>query len=94
MADEKRTTEPHDRLTRLTAVMTDALEAAPEYSDSVKAVIMLDDGIRGGIQLYGYDDDSAAMADLLVHLRAIFRANGKRMDVMFMNEDGTNRWPA
>lgn len=78
MADVRRTEgEPHDKLTRLCAVMTDALEAAAEYSDDVKCIVFLDDGDRGGIQLYGYDDDTDAMVDLFVHLRAIFRANGK-----------------
>jgi hypothetical protein len=68
--------EPHDHLTRLCAAMTDALDAQPD-SAGVKAVVMLDDGERGGIQLHGYDDDTDAMVDLFVHLRAIFNANGK-----------------
>lgn len=79
MPDVRRSEgEPHDHLTRLCAAMTDALEAQPG-SEGVKAVVMLDDGERGGIQLHGYDDDTDAMVDLFVHLRAIFNANGKEL---------------
>lgn len=81
MGDERRTTEPHDRLTALCAVMTDALDQALAAEDPAgpepKCIVFLDDGDRGGIQLHGYDDDTDAMVDLFVHLRAIFRANGK-----------------
>lgn len=74
----RRTEEPHDRLTRLCAAMTDALDAHPERGDE-KAIVFLQDEKRGGLQLHGYDDDTEAIADLLVHLRAIFEANGKRL---------------
>jgi hypothetical protein len=84
MADEKRTIDPHDRLTRLCAVMTDALDADPEMTDDVNAIVFLQDGDRGGIQLHGYDDDVEAMVDLLWHVRAIFRANGKDLHLVPM----------
>ena len=50
--------------------------------------MFLDDGRRGGIALHGYDNDADAMADLLVHLRALFRANGKEMTIVPINEIG------
>jgi hypothetical protein len=75
--------EPHDRLTRLAAAMTAALEADPGYRDGDKAIVMLDDGTRGGICLHGYDDDVQAMTDLICHLKAIFEANGKRLEMGF-----------
>lgn len=73
--------EPHDRLTRLADTMSKALEADPEYRAGDKAIVFLDDGKRGGIQLFGYDDDVEAMADLLIHLKALFEANGKTLMV-------------
>lgn len=78
---ERRVGEPFDRLTRLCAAMTAALEADPECSEEVKCIVFLDDGRRGGIQLHGYEDDTDAMVDLFMHLKAIFKANGK--DLMF-----------
>jgi hypothetical protein len=42
--------------------------------------VFLDDGRCGGIQLHGYDEDAEAIADLLVHLRAIFRLAHDCMD--------------
>jgi hypothetical protein len=42
-------------------------------------VIFLQDGKRGGLVTFGYDDDLEAAVDVLVHLRAIFRANGRDM---------------
>jgi hypothetical protein len=82
MSQEQRTVEPHDRLTRLCAAMTDALDAHPERGDE-KCIVFLDSktDMRGGLQLHGYDDDMEAMTDLFMHLRAIFRANGR--DLMF-----------
>jgi hypothetical protein len=79
-----RSEEPHDRLTRLCEAMTDALEAHPEMSDEVKCVVFLQDGERGGLQLHRYDDDSDAIVDVLMHLRAIFAANGQRLEVFPM----------
>lgn len=73
--------EPHDRLTRLCAAMTDALDAHPERGDE-RCIVFLQDAERGGLQLHGYEDDTEAMADLFMHLRAIFRASGK--DLMFV----------
>lgn len=72
--------EPHDRLTRLCAAMTDALDAHPERGDE-KCIVFLQNTDRGGIQLHGYDDDTEAMTDLLMHLRAIFKANGKDLQI-------------
>jgi hypothetical protein len=77
--------EPHERLTRLCAAMTDALDAHPERGDE-KCIVFLQDGERGGLQLYGYDDDREAMADLLMHLKAIFEANGKTLLVTSLGE--------
>ena len=79
MSDETRTEgEPHDRLTRLCAAMIDALDTHPERGDE-KCMIFLQDEKRGGLVLDGYDNDTEAMADLFMHLRAIFRANGKEL---------------
>jgi uncharacterized Rossmann fold enzyme len=59
--------------------MTDALEAHAEFRDGDRAIVMLDDGSRGGIVLHGYDDETHALADLVTHLQAIFEANGKTL---------------
>ena len=79
MGDAKRTTEPHDPLTRLCDAMTEALVAHPEYAEGIRCAIFLDNGERGGMVLHGYDDDFEAVTDLLLHLKAIFEANGKTL---------------
>jgi hypothetical protein len=84
----RRTEEPHDRLTRLCAAMTDALDAHPERRVGDKCIVFLDDGFRGGLQLHGYDQDSEAMADLFIHLRALFEANGKTLLFAPLRGDG------
>ena len=78
--------EPHDRLTRLCDAMTDALVASPDYADTVKCAIFLDDGNRGGLVLFGWEDDATAVAHLFAHLRAIFNANGQEMLVVPLNQ--------
>lgn len=88
MADEThRTTEPHDRLTRLCDEMIKAHDAHPESGDE-KIVIFIQDGRRGGIVMHGYKEDSEAIADLFLHLEAMFRANGKKLMFVPLGGDG------
>ena len=77
---------PTDRLTRLCETMTKALDADPEMTEDVKCIVFLDDGKRGGIQLHGYEDDADAIVDLLFHLRAIFKSNGKDLHVVPLSD--------
>jgi hypothetical protein len=84
----RRTTEPHDRLTRLCAAMTDTLDAHPEMGDDVQCMVFLQDGESGGLQLHGYDDDTQAIIDLVMHLRAIFRSNGKELILAPISGEG------
>jgi hypothetical protein len=83
--------EPTDRLTRMCEAMTEVFDSHPEHREGDKCIVFLDDGKRGGIECHGYEDDTEPMVDLLMHLKAIFRANGKRMDIMFMDENGVIR---
>jgi hypothetical protein len=76
----RRTEQPHDRLTRLCAAMTDALDAHPERGTE-KCIVFLQGERRGGLQLHGYEDDTEAMVDLFLHLKALFEANGKELQI-------------
>ena len=80
MSGARRTVgAPHDRLTRLCDAMTSTLVRHPEYGADVRCVVFLQNDERGGLQLHGYNDDVEAVADVLLHLRAIFEANGKTL---------------
>lgn len=82
MSDERRSEgRPHDRLTRMCDAAITAFENHPEHRDTDKCIVFLDDGRRGGLVLHGYDNDLEAMTDLLMHLRALFRANGKDFQI-------------
>ena len=87
MSDDVTRTEgePHDRLTRLCAAMTTALDAHPERGEE-KCIVFLQDSERGGLQLHGYEDDTDALVDLFLHLRAIFRAQGKELVLAGLNK--------
>lgn len=71
--------EPHDRLTKLCDEMTQVIADKGAEAEDVKAVVMLQDSVKGGLVMYGYDDDSDAIVDLMIHLTAIFEANGKKL---------------
>jgi hypothetical protein len=90
MAEERptRTSEPVDRLTRLCDAMIEALVAQPENGEDVQCIVFLQDEKRGGLVMHGYADDATAMADLIMHLRAIFRANGKDLGFVGMPGKG------
>lgn len=85
MSDEKRTTEPHDRLTRICDAMTDTLEAHPEYRND-KCIVFLDGDEMSGLVMHGYEDDIEAAVHLFMHLRAIFKVNGKDLQIHAMGQ--------
>jgi hypothetical protein len=83
MGDATRTVdEPHDQLTRIADAMIETLIAHLEYTDKMRTMIFLDDGERGGIGLYNYENDNEAITDLILHLKAMFEANGKTVVIV------------
>lgn len=77
----RRTTNPYDRVSGLADWALDGFRACPEYEgESDKAIVMILGPERAVIALANYTDDADAMADLVMHLRAFFRANGKEFD--------------
>lgn len=88
MSNVKRTPEPHDRMTRMCDAAITTFETHPEHRDGDKCIVFLDDGKRAGIVLHGYTSDVDAMADLLIHLKAIFEANGKTLQVHALGGEG------
>ncbi len=83
--------EPHDRLTRLCAEMTTVLETA-ENAD-VKAAVFLVDDSMAGLQFHGYEDSIAGVADVFIHLQAVFEANGKKLDFVSLDDGGATKVP-
>ncbi len=73
--------EPMDPLTELCAQMTSVLDE-PE-NEGIKAIVFLTNKDRSGIQLAGYDDTAEAMADLFIHMKAMFQSMGK--DLQFVS---------
>ncbi len=71
---------PFDRLTELADEMQ-RLAQTPENRD-VKGIIFLSDAEAGGIVMFGYDDTTAGVAALMVHLKAVFQSQGKSFGVM------------
>lgn len=83
MTDIKRRDVPTDRLTRICAAMTDALDAHPEYKDD-QCIVFLSSKVdkKHGLVIHGYENDKDAIVDLLVHLRAMFKANGMELHLV------------
>jgi hypothetical protein len=64
--------------------MTTPLER-PE-NDDVRAIVFLNDHERGGIQMHGYEDTNEGMADLFVHMKAVFQSMGGDLDFVGIPE--------
>jgi hypothetical protein len=80
--------EPSDRMTRLTAAMHEALEAHPEYDDSIRAIVLLRDGDdHGGMSTLNYDDPRDALIDLLAQTQALAQAGGIELDLLMIPND-------
>jgi hypothetical protein len=72
-----KSSTPQDRLTRICNAMIATFNQHGEKRDVDRAIVFLVDEVKGGIGIAGYEDDNDALADLLVHLRAIFHARGQ-----------------
>lgn len=83
----RRGFEPHDRLTCIADAMTKTMDAHPATRDGDRAVVMLSDDDWGGIVLHGYRNDVEALVDLFIHVQAIFRANGKDLELISIPDD-------
>lgn len=85
MSDELRTVgAPHDRLTRISARMMEAMDADPEFQEGDRAIIFLNNGDWGGIGIHRFEGETPdldALAELFIHLKAVFRANGKDLQI-------------
>jgi len=68
---------PQDRLTRICDTMLAAFNTHAEKREVDRAIVFLVDDAKGGIGIGGYADDADAIVDLVVHLRALFRARGQ-----------------
>jgi hypothetical protein len=74
---------PHNRATRLADAALDTLRAHPEYRGE-RLIVFLDNEEEkvGSIGLSGYDDDIEAIVNLFMHLRAMFEAQGKELQLV------------
>lgn len=85
--------EPFDRLTKLCAVMTDALDTALELEavetgeeiQPVRVIILMDSDDKAGAEMLGYENATEGTVALLQHLKALLNAQGKKMGLMSEN---------
>lgn len=81
----KRDTKPHSYGTEVANKMLGVFEHETKDLTGARCVVMLfvpGTPQEGGTALCGYERDSDAIADVLMHLRAIMRANGKDLEVV------------
>ena len=85
--------EPVNRMERIVNKMTDCMDAHPEHQDGDKCVVFLSTGTMGGMVAHGYEGNedtgrmvTAAIVDVLMHLRAMFRSIGKDIDIIALPE--------
>ena len=71
---------PFDRLTELANEMQELAQTA-ENAD-VKGVICLSDEDHGGIVMFGFNDTTEGIAQLLLHIKAAMMSEGKEFGVM------------
>lgn len=86
MNDVRSEPEPFDRLTAIAEEITRGVQDNPEYAD-VKCIVFLSDSEQSGIKMSGYEDPVEGVADLFVHMKAIFASTGR--DLEFIGIPGT-----
>ena len=67
---------PQDRLTRVCNDMLVTFRGHDEKQEADRAIVFLVNDGKGGIGMAGYANEDDVVMDLLVHLRAMFRARG------------------
>lgn len=65
--------------------MTKTFDAHPEHHDDDRCMIFIEDDNKAGIVIHGYEDNAEAMAALFVHLQAIFKVSGKRLEIIWVD---------
>jgi hypothetical protein len=89
VTDIKKGEQPMDRLTRMSNAVIDAFLQHPEHHEDDQCIVLIDDVHSGGIGIAGYDEgDVEVLANLLRHLKIVFQAYGKDLDLMVVDEDG------
>lgn len=77
---------PTDRLTELCEEMLEPL--GYQENHDVYGIVLLKDADDGAIVTHGYEDQTDALRDLILHLQQMFRAMGKDIEfVGVLDED-------
>jgi hypothetical protein len=71
---------PFDRLTELANEMQELAQTA-ENAD-VKGIICLSTEDTGGIVMFGFEDTTEAIAQLLLHIKAVFQSDDRQFGIM------------
>lgn len=79
MTKPTKSAVPSDRLTHICNDMIATFNQHGGKRATDRAIVFLVDEVKGGIGIAGYDDDKEALVDLMVHLQAIFRAQGQEL---------------
>lgn len=82
----KRTTEPHDRLTGIANDVGQAYRAHPNRQEGDRCIVLMYDPVGAGVGLFDYENDTDAVVDMFIHLRAIVRAQGKDLEFIGIPE--------
>jgi hypothetical protein len=84
--------KPVDRLTRLAAAARDAIQASPEYRESDRIVVSIDEpegaGSMGGFFAHGFEGHAELVGSLMDHARATLETTGKATMVFEKQDDG------
>lgn len=87
--DFNMTDEPHSRLTELAAEMCAASLEDKEDLKDVQAIILLEDPEDYGSMLHGYERMEDVAVRLMMELRVIMAAMGKKVEFATMPDPST-----
>lgn len=79
---------PMDRLTRLANKMLELLKQEAD-TDNVQAMILLSDEHNGGGAISGYETNEEALADMIIHFKALAEATGVPVRIGEYPPDGS-----
>lgn len=90
----RRSRQPINRETRLADELGNALERMPSFREGDQVIVMVhhnDPADVGrehhmGLGMFGYDDDAAALTDMMLNLQSVMETTGRKIQFVFPDD--------
>lgn len=73
---------PHDRLTQIANDIGHMAKDHPLYQEGDRIIVLIQDGVGGGIGAIDYEDHATMITDVYAHFRALCKPYGINVEMI------------